>query len=408
MTHSRSKFGGISLRRFQGVRRTRGFSLVEVMVGLLISLIGTFAMMQAFVAFEGQKRTTTSGSDAQQAGSFSLYEMERLLRTAGSGIVQGRSAVYNVWACTISARSVGSPVLPLPAALPAPFAAVPTAIRLIPALIFGGGVDGGGNALPDVVQVMAGNPGVRTFGGPIGTVASSTVFTATDSKSVGNGFGIYPGEYLVASDGTGACRIGNVASVVDSPGPPVPPNNGQVTLTPAKSTANGFGAPSQKYFFDLGIAPTMSLFGVDPIANTLNEFDLLQRNGSSATEVADGIVLLKAVYGVDDGAGGGSLNDGIVDEWVGPTGTWSAATLMNGSAASATSLSQIKAIRVAVVSRSQLAERASDYTNASTIALFSDLTDPSLHYPVAVDSRYRYKVYDTTVPVRNAGTTLLQ
>ncbi len=405
MNSFRLKFGGSPPRRFDKMRRASGFSLVEVMVGLLISLIGTFAMMQAFVAFEGQKRTTTSGSDAQQAGSFSLYEMERLLRTAGSGIVQGRSAVYNIWACTISARSAASVVLPLPAALPAPFAAVPTAIRLIPALIFDGGTDGAGKALPDVVQVMAGNPAVRTFGGPIGVITSATVFNATDSTANPNAFGIYPNEFLVASDGSGACRAGKVQAVVDIPASPI---NGQITLDGANSAMNGFSGPNQTYFFDLGTSPTMSLFGVDSTASTLDEFDLLQRNRTTANEVADGIVLLKAVYGVDDGAGVGAVNDGIVDEWVGPTGSWAAATLANGSAASATALGQIKAIRVAVVSRSQLAERASDLSNTTPITLFSDLANASLHYPVAVDTQYRYKVYDTTVPIRNANTTLLQ
>ena len=55
--------------------RARGFTLVELMVGLLISLLCTLAMFKAFAGFEGQKRTTTSGNDAQQNGSYSLFQL---------------------------------------------------------------------------------------------------------------------------------------------------------------------------------------------------------------------------------------------------------------------------------------------------------------------------------------------
>ena len=36
-----------------------GFSLVELMVGLVIGLMATLVIMQVFSTFEGQKRTTT-------------------------------------------------------------------------------------------------------------------------------------------------------------------------------------------------------------------------------------------------------------------------------------------------------------------------------------------------------------
>src|SRR5258708_3673161 len=74
-----------------------GFTLIELMVGLLISLICTLAMMAAFAGFEGQKRTTTSGNDAQQNGSYSLFQLERQIRSAGSGLTQGNR--YNLWGC---------------------------------------------------------------------------------------------------------------------------------------------------------------------------------------------------------------------------------------------------------------------------------------------------------------------
>lgn len=63
-----------------------GFGLVEIMVGLVIGLIAILVALQVFSVSLGQRRTTTSGGDAQQSGMISLYLLERDLRQAGYGI----------------------------------------------------------------------------------------------------------------------------------------------------------------------------------------------------------------------------------------------------------------------------------------------------------------------------------
>ena len=67
-------------------RLSRGFTLVEIMVGVLIGLIGTVVIFQVFAVSEGQKRTTTGASDAQQNGVFGLFQIERDVRMAGYGM----------------------------------------------------------------------------------------------------------------------------------------------------------------------------------------------------------------------------------------------------------------------------------------------------------------------------------
>lgn len=42
-----------------------GFSLIEVMVGLVVSLLVSLVIMQVFAVFEGQKRSTSGTADAQ-------------------------------------------------------------------------------------------------------------------------------------------------------------------------------------------------------------------------------------------------------------------------------------------------------------------------------------------------------
>jgi Tfp pilus assembly protein PilW len=63
-----------------------GFSLVDVMVGMVLSLIGTIIIFQVFSVSESIKRTTTSGGDAQQSGAAALLAMERALKEAGYGL----------------------------------------------------------------------------------------------------------------------------------------------------------------------------------------------------------------------------------------------------------------------------------------------------------------------------------
>lgn len=371
-------------------KHAAGFSLIELMIGLLISLIATLAMMKTFAGFEAQKRTTTSGDDAQQNGSYSLYELERQMRTAGSGLVQGKN--YGVWGCAITAYSASTKRLPIGStAAPAPFAAWPTTTRAVPVLIASGDASSGG----DVIAVIGGNPSVRTFKSDV--VAA----TLTDSVDVDNSMGIYNKDYLLGSDKSGNCTLARAGAD--------PTATKRISLSASDSPADGFkGAFSgQGYLFDLGPAPSFALFGVDTAKNELVSYDLLQRTSSDIVPLADGIVTIKALYGVDDGAGGNPAGDGQIDEWVAPTGDWSLTNLTADNTAASNAMAQIKAIRVAVIAQSELPERAdalgvaTGYTGASTVTLFGDLAT-SLQFTVTTNPRFRYKVYDTVIPVRNA------
>jgi len=53
------------MRTSRSSRRAAGFSLVELMIGLVIGMVAIVVMMQVFSVSEGYKRTTTGGDDAQ-------------------------------------------------------------------------------------------------------------------------------------------------------------------------------------------------------------------------------------------------------------------------------------------------------------------------------------------------------
>ncbi len=61
----------------------QGFTLVEIMVAMVIGMLSIIIMMQMFSQFEGQKRTTTGGDDAQNAGSIALYGIQQNIQQAG-------------------------------------------------------------------------------------------------------------------------------------------------------------------------------------------------------------------------------------------------------------------------------------------------------------------------------------
>jgi type IV pilus assembly protein PilW len=66
--------------------RAAGFTLVEMMVGMLIGLVAIIVMFQVFAVSEAQKRTTAGAGEAQQNGVTSLFLMERDARMAGYGL----------------------------------------------------------------------------------------------------------------------------------------------------------------------------------------------------------------------------------------------------------------------------------------------------------------------------------
>ena len=65
--------------------RAQGFSIIELMVGLVIGLLTLLAIYQLFAVSEGRRRTVAAVSQAQSAGALALFAIEREIRSAGLG-----------------------------------------------------------------------------------------------------------------------------------------------------------------------------------------------------------------------------------------------------------------------------------------------------------------------------------
>ena len=130
------------------------------------------------------------------------------------------------------------------------------------------------------------------------------------------------------------------------------------------------------------------VYTVDPSALALRTQKQLP-TVDPVTPVVSDVVNLKAQYGLD------TNNDGIVDAWQDATGgVWSAAALPNQPLAT---LQQIRAVRIAIVTRSAQYEKTEVTTTPPS------LFDGAVAMTLTADQRhYRYKVLETIVPLRNA------
>ena len=74
------------VRAAVGPFRQRGFSLIEMMVGVAIGLLVTLAVISTVATMNLQRRTTVSGSDAKESAQSALGMLEHVGRIAGTGL----------------------------------------------------------------------------------------------------------------------------------------------------------------------------------------------------------------------------------------------------------------------------------------------------------------------------------
>jgi len=133
-----------TFKRQAASRRERGFSLVEILVGILIGMIGIVVIFQVLSVAEERKRNTTMGSDAQSAGAIGLYLLQRDAQLAGYGFGTAHTKQIG---CDVKVHDNGDAI-----AVPA-IPARDFSFRLYPAEI----IQGAGGA-PDTIAFVKGNP----------------------------------------------------------------------------------------------------------------------------------------------------------------------------------------------------------------------------------------------------------
>ena len=390
--------------------KQNGVTLIELLVALVIGLVVSLAVYTVLTASEGRKRTTTSVNDIDQGGSFASYQLDKSIRSAGSGFSGGYNTKYTgssgltgtitanyTYGCALNVAQSSTTLLPAPSGFPAPFAGVSTAVRLAPIVIIDGTT-----ATGDTLISMTGSGGMAESITNLTASPSSGFINVTSVAGVTERDRILLIPTNTADSGPLAntnCLMSQVKAAysqatgyalakVDLAGTFYTNAIGSVSLSsfPATTVAVNFGK-----------LPMFNMYAVGA-NNTLFKYDLLSPPDTSATsstpnpgQLSDGVYSLEAVYGISTAPG--SLT------WQTPTGAYAYATLLNGSATSNANLQNIVMIRVALVMRTSLFEK--NVVSPDSLTLFGNTTVPKT-IDISASNRYRFRVVESTIPIRNA------
>jgi type IV pilus assembly protein PilW len=367
-----------------------GLSLVEIMVGVLIGMIGIIVIFQMLATSEERKRTVSAGSDVQISGVIGLTTLERDVREAGYGFASAGydTGITPVMGCTVNAYDTARPTAAF-------------TYRLTPIQI----IQGAGTA-SDSIIVLRGNSS---------TFPAAQVFTeSTDtSKKTRGRAGISPRDYLLVGRVTPTlnCMAVEITDVSDVDALTIRHNQGSYSYTvylPDGSTSvqtriarfNNATPPTSYtagYLFNLGNGPRRNIWtvlnGKLQVTNDLLYQDTNGDNINDPVEVADNIITLQAEYGID------ANNNGRIEagEWT----TTDPVTVVQWA--------NVLAVRLGMLVRSSQFERANvtsvvpswaggqfQITNLDGTASATTATDPADDW-----RRYRYRVYETLIPLRN-------
>lgn len=352
--------------------RQYGITLVELLVGLTVGLVVLLVIAQVMQNFEGQKRTSTGGNDAQTNGAVALYLLDQDIRMAGYGLFGPESALcplgINVYHSGGGSGAVTN-----------------SAMAFIPVRIGDGGANG-----PDSIVTLRSS---SEFGAiPLSIVKKmptpSSIVTANSSG------GLKDGDLFIvaARDGSKVCTLmqmsqppqttGNGVNLnhnpgVSSPYNPANPEN-VFTVAPAYEIDDvvvGFG--NQPSFGRRFSVRCEHLVESDPVLVAGEAV-----NCTNSSPLVAQVVDLQARYGVSD-AGATEVN-----AWVDATGAWA-----NPSGADS---KRIRAIRLAVVVRHPQYEKQA--VSPASLTLWEG--GPTV--TIATENRnFRHRVFETVIPLRN-------
>jgi type IV pilus assembly protein PilW len=369
----------------------RGLSLIELMVAMVIGLVVSLAIFSVMSVSEARKRNTTGANDMNQNGAFALYQLDQAIRSAGTGFSQQYTLTFG---CAINAKNSGKMVIP-PASLPSPFSSLTAniggAFRMAPVII---AKDPNGK-LSDNLIVMAGSAGYGEM--PIESTSAPTA--SPSALHLLNTLSFSAGQQLLVAersgDGSGslsACLIESVDNTyAGSASSGVLPLGGKFYTAGTNKALTSYS--SNSVALNLGFNPSFQLYGVG-LDNALVAFDLLNGTAASADLIADGVVEMHAIYGVDQ------ADNGTI-AWTAPTGVYAASALLDGSVDAGKRIAAIKAIRIGLITRSAVEDK-NVVSPATLPVMFGDTDFPYTKTLNEAEQKFRYRVLDATIPLRNA------
>ncbi|MDX9844124.1 MAG: PilW family protein [Aquabacterium sp.] len=363
--------------------RQSGFTLVELMVAVLLGLLTVLVISQVLVQSEARRRTISSGSDAQLNGALALFTLQRDIQMAGYGTAANPGSM----GCKLQGRFGTS--------------GTPFDLALAPVVIVNGL-----SGAPDTLTVLHARP--RAIAVPIQVKENhpqdGTAFIVDSSLSVAVNDLMIAIPETVTDYATSVCSLFQVTSDDTDPLTTLSATRIPHTTTGSSwnqssvfppGTPGGFAAKS--YLVNMG---NMSLktYAISASHNLTTTERSWTTGALSTQDLFPQIVNMQALYGKDtDG-------NGVVDTYDETTPTTPAGW------------QQVMTIRVAIVARS-IKDEGSNVTTSQP--LWDVGADDTITGPTTSDchgtskcitltvntlpnwQRFRYKVYDTVIPLRN-------
>jgi type IV pilus assembly protein PilW len=358
------------IRKFEGFTGQTGFTLMELMVGMTIGMIATIIIVQVMSVFEAQKRTTTGSADAQTNGGIALYSIAREVQMAGYPMFPGVDTALSCTTITYGGTGI---------------------TNIAPAIITDGTSSAGVNASDSITIRYGSTPTTGAAAGAAPGVQTPITAMVGNAATVGSNLGCQVGDVTMVNTGA-TCAVSTVTNVGAAP----------ISVTLANTTGTN---PLPANLACLGAWNEVT-YRVDQTTGNLVR-DSRVNGVLTSTPSVVGVVNIQAQYGIS-----ATASSNQVTQWVEPSGaTWGAAAL--ALPANAANRNRVKAIRIAVIARNAKVEQSAVTTACSSTVAANPTGlcawDGSAFAAPAVDlspgdanwAKYRYRVFETTIPLRN-------
>ncbi len=340
----------------------KGFSIVEMMVGVTLGLLGMLAVSGVLVSFNSNRNATTQTMESQNNGTMALYLMERDLTQAGYGLMSIQDCPTINWYYN---GSLQTPLTTLP-------------VRITD-----------GAAAADSLQVQY----AKSTAGVPATQITQNQNALGDSLFAASIVGLVSGN-LVVADVAGACTLYAVTAVDKNPASPTYGSLAHAntnSYNPATNPGTGWDM--------VQVGNTLANLGSDPQLNLVSRFISKRYSISasgleaatfptySSSPLVDNIVFMKAQYGRD------TNGDGVVDLW--SSGAWIPDN---------TTANQVIALRIGIVARSTEKIAINAPASFTLLPELKDAAGTVIGAEVSYtppDTTYRHKSYSTIIPLRN-------
>jgi len=340
--------------------KEKGLGIVELIVGLFIGLLVLLSTYASLIAFHNNERTAVSGNNALENGIAGIFKIEHDVKTAGAGILANGMIGCSTLNLYYNGQVLANNSLIAPVVITDGSAGAPDKISVFYA-----------------TSLLASTP----------TELVQNMSSPDDNVVVNAGFNLTPASViLLAAPGSNSpctvmgvsqSQVSNLNLVLSRGSSPYNPASHASTFTNAVSYS------SSSYAMNIG---GLNWTTYQIVNNALQIKDNIANTTNS---IADNIVQMQAQYGV--------VNSTTGIQWVDATGSWASLT--------AATISQIHAIRIALVARSVQQEKPS---------VSGGTCDATTQFPTAwvggstIDLSaepnwrcYRYRVLRTVIPIKN-------